>query len=201
LTGIPAVDLAGHSIPQDAHRSHTTRRRRKGNNTMNCKLCQAALPNLLLDPAAPANDAARAHIAACAVCAHQLASLQATLSLLDAWQAPGVSPYFDQKLAVRLRELQSAPPAGWFEQLKTRLLLNTGRHLRPALAGALALLLVAAGGSFGIATFQHPRPVEASAVVNDLQLLQKNERALQQIDQLLDDNAPAADTGTAPPQS
>ena len=126
---------------------------------MNCKLCQDALPNLLFDPAAPANGAARAHIAACAVCAHQLASLQATLSLLDAWQAPEVSPYFDQKLAVRLREMQSAPPAGWFEQLKTRLLLNTGRHLRPALAGALALVLVAAGGSFGIATFQHPRPV------------------------------------------
>ena len=126
---------------------------------MNCKLCQDALPNLLFDPAAPANRAARAHIAACAVCAHQLASLQATLSLLDTWQAPEVSPYFDQKLAVRLREMQSAPPAGWFEQLKTRLLLNTGRHLRPALAGALALVLVAAGGSFGIATFQRPRPV------------------------------------------
>ena len=126
---------------------------------MNCKICQAALPNLFFDPAAPGNAAARAHIAACALCAQELASLQATLSLLDTWQAPGVSPYFDQKLAVRLRELQSAPPAGWFEQLRTRLLLNTGRHFRPALAGALALVLVAAGGSFGIATFQRPRTV------------------------------------------
>jgi hypothetical protein len=43
--------------------------------------------------------------------------------------------------------------------------------------------------------------VQVSAAVNDLQLLQKNEQALQQIDQLLDDNAPAADTGAAPPQS
>ena len=168
---------------------------------MNCKLCQDALPNLLFDPAAPANRAARAHIAACAVCAHQLASLQATLSLLDTWQAPGVSPYFDQKLAVRLREMQSAPPAGWFEQLKTRLLLNTGRHLRPALAGALALVLVAAGGSFGIATFQRPRPVVASAAVNDLQLLDKNEQSLQQVDQILQDDAPASDSGAALPQS
>jgi len=168
---------------------------------MNCKLCQDALPNLLFDPAAPANAAARAHIATCADCARDLASLEATLSLLDAWQVPEVSPYFDQKLAVRLRELQSAPPAGWFEQLKTRLLLNTGRHLRPALAGALALVLVAAGGSFGIATFQHPRPVEASAVVNDLQLLQRDEHALQQMDQLLQEDAPAADSGAALPQS
>jgi hypothetical protein len=168
---------------------------------MNCKLCLDALPNLIFDPAAPENATARAHIAACDLCAKDLASLQATLSLLDTWQAPGVSPYFDQKLAVRLRELQSAPPAGWFEQLKTRLLLNTGRHLRPALAGTLALVLVVAGGSFGIATYQRPHPVEVSAVVNDLQLLQKDEQALQQMDQLLQDDAPDSDSDTALPQS
>jgi anti-sigma factor RsiW len=168
---------------------------------MNCKLCQAALPNLLLDTAAPENAAARAHIAACDLCAKDLASLQATLSLLDSWQAPGVSPYFDQKLAVRLREAQAGPPADWFERLKTRLRFNTGRHLRPALAGALALVLVAAGGGFGIATFQHPRTVVASAAVNDLQLLDKNEQSLQQVDQLLQDDAPASDSGAALPQS
>jgi hypothetical protein len=168
---------------------------------MNCKLCQNALPNLLLDPAAPENAAARDHIAACDLCAKDLASLEATLSLLDTWQAPALSPYFDQKLAVRLREQLSASPAGWFERLRTRLLFNTGRHLRPALAGAMALVLIVGGGSFGIATFQHPRPVQVSAAVNDLQLLQKNEQALQQIDQLLDDNAPAADSDAASPQS
>jgi anti-sigma factor RsiW len=168
---------------------------------MNCKLCQNALPNLLLEPAAPENAAARAHIAACDLCAKDLASLEATLSLLDTWNAPEVSPYFDQKLAVRLREQLSAPSAGWFERLRSHLLFNTGRHLRPALAGALALVLVVGGGGFGIATFQHPRPVQASAAVNDLQLLEKNEQALQQIDQLLDDNAPAADSDAAPPQS
>jgi hypothetical protein len=167
---------------------------------MNCKLCQNALPNLLLEPAEPANAAARAHIAACAACAGDLASLQATLSLLDTWQAPEVSPYFDQKLAVRLREQLSAPPAGWFEQLRTRLLFNTGRHLHPALAGALALVLVVGGGSFGIATFQHTRPVEVSATVNDLQLLDNNGQALQQVDQLLQDNAPATHSGAPNPQ-
>ena len=82
-----------------------------------------------------------------------------------------------------------------------RLLLNTGRHLRPALAGALALVLVAAGGSFGIATFQHSRPVIASAAVNDLQLLDKNEQSLQQVNQLLQDDVPASDSGAALPQS
>jgi hypothetical protein len=168
---------------------------------MNCKLCQNALPNLLLEPAAPANAAARTHIAACDLCAKDLASLQDTLALLDSWQAPEVSPYFDQKLAVRLREQLSAPPAGWFERLRSRLLFNSGRHLRPALAGVMALLLVVGGGGFGIATFQHSRPAQVSAAVNDLQILEKNEQALQQIDQLLDDNAPAADSAAAPPRS
>ena len=117
--------------------------------------------------------------------------------LLDSWQAPEVSPYFDQKLAVRFREAQSAPSEGWFQRLRTRLLFNTGRHLRPALAGALVLVLVVGGGSIGIATFQHPHPVQASAVVNDFQLLDKNEQALQQMDQLLRDDAPAAGSGAS----
>ena len=168
---------------------------------MNCKACQTAFPDLLLDPAAPANAAARAHIAACADCAQQLRALQATVALLDTWQAPEVSPYFDQKLAVRLREEQAAPAPGWFERLRTRLLLNTGRQFRPALAGAMALVLIAGGGSFGISTLSHPHAMQVapmSAAVNDLQILDKNEQALQQVDQLLQENAPADDTGTTP---
>ena len=113
--------------------------------TMNCKTCLADLPNLLLDPAAPENTAARAHIAVCSDCARELAALESTMALLDSWEVPEVSPYFDQKLAVRLREEQAAPAPGWFEQLKTRLLLNTGRQFRPALAGVMALLLIAGG--------------------------------------------------------
>lgn len=166
--------------------------------TMNCKTCQDALPNLLFDPAAPENAAARAHIATCAVCAQDLASFEAAMSLLDTWQTPEVSPYFDQKLAVRIREEQAAPAPGWFEQIRTRLLLNTGRQFRPALAGVMALLLIAGGGTFGISTF-HKAPV--SATINDLQVLDKNEQALQQVDQLLDDAVPADTQDATPPQS
>jgi anti-sigma factor RsiW len=168
---------------------------------MNCKTCQSVLPDLLLEPSAPSNAAARAHIATCATCARELASLEATFALLDTWHAPVISPYFDQKLAVRLREEQAAPPAGWFERLKISLLFNTGRQFRPALAGALALALIVGGGSFGIATYPKPQqPVQASATVNDLQLLNKNEQALQQMDQLLD-NTTDDTNSTAPPQS
>jgi anti-sigma factor RsiW len=167
---------------------------------MNCKTCQSAFPDLLLDPAAPANAAARAHIATCAACAQELASFEATFALLDTWDAPEISPYFDQKLAVRLREEQTAPAPGWFEQLKTRLLLNTGRQFRPALAGVMALLLVAGGGGLGISTLSHSRAAAVSATVNDLQILDKNEQAIQQIDQLLqEDDAPADNPADAPP--
>ncbi len=169
---------------------------------MNCKTCQTALPDLLLNPAAPGNAAARAHIATCAACAGELASLQSTMALLDLWKAPEVSPYFDQKMAVRLREEQAAPPAGFFERLRTRLLLNTGRQLRPALAGAMAVLLIAGGGGIGLSTWSHPQPAKVSATVNDLQILDQNQQALQQVDQLLQDSAPASsDTDAAPPQS
>jgi anti-sigma factor RsiW len=173
------------------------------NKMMNCKTCQDDLPNLLFDPSAPANAATRAHIATCADCARELAAIQSTMSLLDTWEAPAVSPYFDQKLAVRLREEQAAPAAGWFEQIKTRLLLNTGRQFRPALAGAMALLLVVGGGTVGITTLTNPAqpltPAHASATVNDLQILDKHADALQQLDQMLQDATPADSNNAAPP--
>jgi hypothetical protein len=131
-----------------------------------------------------------------------LKSLQATFALLDTWKAPEPSPYFDQKLAILLREEQALAPAGWLERLKSRFLFNTGRQFRPALAGALALVLVVGGGTFAsLSPFAHP-PVQASATVQDLQILDKNDQAFQTMDQLLqDDSAPDDGTTTAPPTS
>jgi anti-sigma factor RsiW len=165
--------------------------------TMNCKTCQDELSNLLFDPAAPGNSATRAHIAACAACAREFAAFESTISLLDSWQAPEVSPYFDQKLGVRLREEQAAPAPGWFEQLKTRLQFNTGRQFRPAMAGALALVLIIGGGTFGITTYTGNQPTRPAAAVHDLQILDKNEQALQQFDQMIQEASSADD----PPQS
>lgn len=170
---------------------------------MNCKTCQNALPDLLLNAPAKNTPEIRAHIAVCADCARELASLEATMSLLDLWKAPEVSPYFDQKLAVRLRQEQEAPPAGFFERLRTRLQLNTGRQFRPALVTALALLVAAGGSGITLSTLSHPSaPIAVSAPVKDLQILDKNEQALQQVDQLLEENAPAnGGSGVATPQS
>jgi hypothetical protein len=166
---------------------------------MNCKDCQSVFLDLLAEPGAPANAAAKNHIDSCAECKGEFKSLKATFALLDAWKAPEPSPYFDQKLAVRLREEQGQVPAGWFERLKARLLFNTGRQFRPALAGALALVLVVGGGTFAdVSGFLRPKP-QISAAVQDLQILDKNDQALQTMDQLLQDDVP--DDAATPPIS
>jgi hypothetical protein len=166
--------------------------------TMICHDCQSALPDLLLDPAAPSNAAAREHISSCADCRRELESLQATMALLDTWQAPEPSPYFDQRLAVLLREEQEKAPAGWFERLRARLLFNTGREFRPALAGTLALAMLIGGGAFANLSGVHFGRAETSAAVTDLQVLDKNDQALQTMDLLLQDESSGDDAPVMP---
>lgn len=169
------------------------RNERIGENLMNCHDCQSALPDLLLDPHAPSTAKARAHVEFCAACRQELESLQATMSLLDTWEAPEPSPYFDQKLAVLLREEQSRPSASWFERMRSRILFNTGRQFRPALAGAFALALLIGGGTFADLSYVHSshQAPSASATVTDLEVLDNNDQALQSMDQLFqDENAP-----------
>lgn len=169
---------------------------------MICHDCKSALPDLLLDQSAPTNDAARKHMESCAACREEFRALEATFALLDAWQAPEPSPYFDQKLTVRLREAQAEPPAGWFERLRSRMMFNTGRQFRPAVAGALALVLLVGGGTFAdVSLSRQAATPQASATVNDLRILDTNHQALQTMDQLLQDDNGPADTGTAIPPS
>ncbi len=152
---------------------------------MDCKSFENELTDVVLTPGATPSLAAVAHMKACPPCAEEYVSFQATFSLLDTWKAPEPTPYFDQKLAVLLREEQAAPPMGWFERLTTRMRLNTGRSFRPAMAGALSLALIAGGGSvFFIPSPTPVHPVQASATVTDLQILERNEQAFQQMDAL-----------------
>ncbi len=169
---------------------------------MICQDCQSALPELLLDPSAASNAAAREHLESCFACNEEFQSLEATFALLDSWEAPEPSPYFDQKLAVRLREAQALPPAGWFERMRSRFLFNTGRQFRPAMAGALGLVLLVAGGTFAdLSGFPHSSKASVSATVNDLQILDKNDQALQTMSILLQDDSSGMDNSTAPPIS
>lgn len=169
---------------------------------MICRDCQSALPELLLDPTAPSNAAAREHLKSCSACNREFQSFEATFALLDMWQAPEPSPYFDQKLAVRLREEQRMPPAGWFERLRCHLLFNTGRQFRPAIAGAIALVFLLAGGTFAdLSGFPHPAKAPVSATVNDLQILDNNDQALQTMNLLLQDDGSNNDGSADSPSS
>ena len=160
---------------------------------MSCTTCEKALPDLLLDPSAAGNESARAHLDACPACAEQLRSLQGTMALLDTWSAPEPSPWFDSRMAARLREEQAAPPESLWERLRSRLLFNTGRQFRPVMVGALALALTLGGGAaVSISGVLHPTP-EMSATVEDLQILDRNDQAIQTMDQLLDDDNGSGD--------
>ena len=159
-----------------------------------CRACQAALPDLLFSSSSPATLAAQQHLLSCEACHEELASLQATSSLLDAWQAPEPSAWFDQRLHARLREAQAAEPEGFLERLRSRLLFSSDRQLRPVLAGGLALLLAIGGGTVALTAYHDHTAPQASATVQDLQILDRNDQALQTMDQLLDDNGPD-DTG------
>jgi hypothetical protein len=163
----------------------------QGSRPMDCKATRTELADLLLDPAA-ASPAARQHVEACTPCRQELAALEATMLAMDAWQAPEPSPYFDVRMAARLREERANPPASWWERMRARLLYSSNLHLRPIAAGALALLLMAGGGTAVWVghTPAHPRPQE-SAAVRDLQSLDGNAQVFQQLSTLdadLDDS-------------
>ena len=59
------------------------------------------------------------------------------MAVLDEWQVPEPSPYFDMRLQARLREEMAKPRARWFDWFR-----------RPVLAAALTVLLGIGVGVF-----------------------------------------------------
>lgn len=145
-----------------------------------------ALPDLLLDRE-QAPEAARAHVEQCEDCRRELAALKATMLALDGWEGVEPSPFFDARMAARMREARSAPPAGWLERMRARLTYGSREHLKPLAVGALALMLLIGGGTYaGISGLRSPVSVTptASATVRDLQSLDENAQLFQQMDSL-----------------
>ena len=166
----------------------------EGSIGMNCKAANSEMTDLLLDPGA-ASPAARQHLESCAACRQELAALESTMLAMDEWQAPEPSPYFDVRMAALLREEKANPPAGWWERMRARLLYSSNLHLRPIAAGALALLLMAGGGTavWLEQSSQPQRPAE-SATVRDLQSLDGNAQVYQQLSSL---DADVDDSGSS----
>jgi hypothetical protein len=158
---------------------------------------KSLLPDLLLDrERVPA--AVRAHVEGCADCSKELKSLEATMLALDAWEGVEPSPFFDARMAARMREAREEQPAGFLERLRMRLLFGSNLHLRPLAAGALAALVLIGGGTYAGFESLHPAtPAVASATVKDLQSLDENAQVFQQMNALDqgDNDAGTADSG------
>jgi len=138
---------------------------------MNCNEIYELMPDLAagLHAATPeAND----HLQACPVCAGKLEEFRRTMALLDEWQTPEPSPYFDTRLLARVRE-EKAKPVGWMVWLR-----------KPALAVSLAVLVgmsvtlfqtrVGLQGSRDDQRAGIPVMAEPETAVDDLQALDKN---------------------------
>jgi len=128
---------------------------------------------------ASASPAIDEHIHSCAECAQKFAEFRQTMSLLDEWKAPEVSPYFDARLQARLREVEEPRTLGAWLRDAISPFTATGR--RVALGIAMVMLL-----GVGVALFQPSHPVQIASqnnetrvaktgtAVSDLQALDKN---------------------------
>jgi predicted anti-sigma-YlaC factor YlaD len=135
---------------------------------MNCNEIRELMPDLAAGLSAATPEAEK-HLRSCAECAGKLEAMRKTMALLDEWQAPEPSPYFDVRLQARLREEMAKQPAGWWQWIR-----------RPALAVSLALIMVASvtlfrSDSRAPKAGQSPlAQVEPGTAVGDLQALDKN---------------------------
>jgi hypothetical protein len=120
---------------------------------MNCEMIHDRMPDVAAGMSELTAEE-REHLAGCTSCADQLKAMRATMALLDEWQAPEPSPYFDVRLQARLREEMAKPQAGWLQWFR-----------RPVLAAALTVLMGVGVGLFVTRGGNVQAPEEASAEV------------------------------------
>jgi len=136
---------------------------------MKCDEIRERMPDVAAgfsEPTADEND----HLSGCSACAEQLKAMRATMTLLDEWQTPEPSPYFDVRMEARLREEMAKPHAGWLHWLR-----------RPVLAAALTVIMGVGAGLFFARGRVNPPATPMADVetgpgtaVSDLQTLEKN---------------------------
>src|ERR1700756_388755 len=151
-----------------------------GEVVMKCDQIRERIPDLAAgfgEPTAEEND----HLDGCTTCAEQLKAMRSTMALLDEWQVPEPSTYFDTRLQARLREEMAKPHAGWLQWFR-----------RPVLAAALTVIIGVGVGLFFTSNGRVHNPPDPPIVegpgtaVNDLQTLEKNHELYADFE-LLDD--------------
>lgn len=155
---------------------------------MNCNQIRELLPELAAGMDARTPEVEN-HIASCAACAAHLREFQKTMALLDEWQAPEPSPYFDTRLQARLREEMARPAAGWLGWLRRPAWVMSAAGV--VLAGALAVGIGMGGRSYIYVSDSIPTkppslslPVQPGTAVGDLQALERNDELYADFDVL-----------------
>jgi len=157
---------------------------------MKCNEIHELMPDLAAGSTGASPEVAE-HLRACAECAGTLEEFRKTMLLLDEWNAPEPSPYFDTRLQARLREEKAKRPAGWLAWLR-----------RPALAASLAMLVVVGATVFEDGGRKPPsdqstQVIEPGTAVGDLQALDKNHDLYSDFD-VLDDLQVQSDVNANP---
>src|SRR5438309_943807 len=148
---------------------------------MTCDEVRDKMPDVAAGLIAATGEESK-HLASCDACAGKLAEFRQTMALLDEWQAPEPSPYFDTRLQARLREEMAKPQSSWLQWFR-----------RPVLAAALTVLMgvgiglfFARGGGIPHSTPPVTQAEGPGTAVSDLQTLDKNHDLYADFD-LLDD--------------
>jgi anti-sigma factor RsiW len=161
---------------------------------MKCNETRELMPDLAAGLSA-ATPEIKAHLDSCAECAGKLEAFRQTMSLLDEWQAPEPSPYFDVRLRARLREESAKQSSGWLGWLR-----------KPVLAASFALVMVVGVSLVRMNSGERGNNTTSSAVtvaaepgtaVGDLQALEKNQNLYSDFD-VLDDLAVQPDVTANP---
>jgi len=148
---------------------------------MKCQEIHEAIPDLAAGVEAVQPEVKK-HLQACAECAGKLEEFRRMMALLDEWQAPEPSAYFDVRLRARLREEAAKPASGWLQWFR-----------KPALAASLMVLIVVSATLVRDERGTPSTPPSAVAImaqpgtaVGDLQSLDKNHDLYSDFD-VLDD--------------
>lgn len=161
---------------------------------MKCEKIREQMIDLITAEGAVAPEM-QLHLDSCPVCSAELESMKQTMLLLDEWQAPEASPFFDTRLQALLREEKekAAEKHSW--------VLDWFR--KPVLAAAAAVALVVGAGVYAGVQNSHqvvdPAVIAAQdPAIHDLQTLDKDQDVINNFAALDDD--PSNDdnsTGTA----